>query len=164
MVKWCYMHKKAGETVDHLLLHCKYVSKLWSLILCLFVVQWVMPWKHCGGFVLLERELCSKGVRRWFGLLSIKFFLLFKTTHHGWTTSVVHRPYSVANGRKLEGVGKSSPLSSLKEMCLDLFFIVVNKDALVLSMSCYTREGGPHFWTLKFTHSFHDWDWIVKIT
>lgn len=80
-------------------------------------------------------------------MLSIKFFLLFKKTHHGWTTSVVHRPYSVANGRKLEGVGKSSPLSSLKEMCLDLFFIVVNKDALVLSMSCYTREGGPHFWT-----------------
>ena len=49
-------------------------------------------------------------------------------------------------------------------MCLDLFFIVVNKDALVLSMSCYTREDGPHFWTLKFTHSFHTWDWSVKIT
>ena len=49
-------------------------------------------------------------------------------------------------------------------MCLDLFFIVVNKDALVLSMPCYTREDGPHFWTLKFTHSFHTWDWSVKIT
>ena len=93
-----------------------------------------------------------------------KVFLLFKKTHHGWTTSVIRRPYSVAYERKLEGVGKSSPLSSLKEMCLDLFFIVVNKDALVLSMPCYTRVGGPHFWTLKFTHSFQDWDWIAKIT
>ena len=78
MVEWCYMRKKAGETVDHLLLHCEYVSKIWSLILCLFAVQWVMPWKCWGGFVLLERELLFEGVRRWFGVLSIKFFLLFK--------------------------------------------------------------------------------------
>lgn len=90
-----------------------------------------------GRICIAGKGALFEGVRRWFGVLSLKFFLLFKKTHQGWTTSVVRRTYSVAYGRKLEGVGRSLPLSSLKEMCLDLFFIVVNKDALVLSMPCY---------------------------
>ena len=31
------------ETVDHLLIHCKYAHTLWSEVLRLFGVQWVMP-------------------------------------------------------------------------------------------------------------------------
>ena len=39
ILDWCYMCKKAGETVDHLLSHCEYASELWSLVFCLFGVQ-----------------------------------------------------------------------------------------------------------------------------
>lgn len=31
------------ESCDHLLLHCQLARELWSVPLCLFEVQWVMP-------------------------------------------------------------------------------------------------------------------------
>ena len=40
---WCYICKCNGESVDHLLLHCSIALDLWSMILGLFGVQWVMP-------------------------------------------------------------------------------------------------------------------------
>ena len=42
---WCYMCKRRGESVDHLLLHCFIASELWSLVFCLFGIHWVMPHK-----------------------------------------------------------------------------------------------------------------------
>ena len=56
-VEWCCMCKVNRETMDHLLLHCDFVQSLWSLVFCLFRLQWVTPkrvddllacWK--GGF------------------------------------------------------------------------------------------------------------------
>jgi hypothetical protein len=35
--------KKSGESIDHLLLHCEIARDLWSYILILFGVEWVMP-------------------------------------------------------------------------------------------------------------------------
>ena len=43
VVEWCYMYKKNGESVDHLLLHCKMVSALWHSIFRWFGLHWVMP-------------------------------------------------------------------------------------------------------------------------
>ena len=43
MLDWCYMCKRCGESVDHLLLHCSIAWELWSLVFCLFGIQWVMP-------------------------------------------------------------------------------------------------------------------------
>ena len=37
------MCKRCGESVDHLLLHCPIAWELWSLVFCLFGIQWVMP-------------------------------------------------------------------------------------------------------------------------
>jgi hypothetical protein len=37
------MCKKSGESIDHLLLHCEVARDLWSYILILFGVEWVMP-------------------------------------------------------------------------------------------------------------------------
>jgi len=37
------MCKKNGESIDHLLLHCEVPHDLWSYILILFGVEWVMP-------------------------------------------------------------------------------------------------------------------------
>ena len=39
------MCKRAGESVDHLLLHCDYARELWSFIFCMVGLQWVMPGK-----------------------------------------------------------------------------------------------------------------------
>ena len=45
VLDWCYMCKRWGELVDHLLLHCPIAYKLWSLVFCLFGLHWVMPLK-----------------------------------------------------------------------------------------------------------------------
>ena len=45
VLNWCYMCKRCGESVYHLLLHCPIAYELWSLVLCLFGLQWVMPLK-----------------------------------------------------------------------------------------------------------------------
>ena len=42
---WCYMCKRGGESIDHLLFHFPQVFELWSLVFCLFGLHWVMPHK-----------------------------------------------------------------------------------------------------------------------
>ena len=43
VLDWCFMCKRAGESVNHLMLHCEYAQELWSMIFCLFGISWVMP-------------------------------------------------------------------------------------------------------------------------
>ena len=43
VLEWCFMCKRCGESVDHLLLHCPIAFEMWSMIFCLFGVCWVMP-------------------------------------------------------------------------------------------------------------------------
>ena len=43
VLDWCYMCKRFGESVDHLLLLCPIAWVLWSLVFCLFSIHWVMP-------------------------------------------------------------------------------------------------------------------------
>jgi hypothetical protein len=43
VIEWCCLCKKSGEFIDHLLLHCEIARNLWSYILILFGVEWVMP-------------------------------------------------------------------------------------------------------------------------
>jgi hypothetical protein len=43
VIEWSCLCKKSGESIDHLLLHCEIVRDLWSYILILFGVEWVMP-------------------------------------------------------------------------------------------------------------------------
>ena len=43
VLDWCYMCKRCGESVDHILLHCPIAWELWSLVCCLFGIHWVMP-------------------------------------------------------------------------------------------------------------------------
>ena len=42
LVNWCCLCRCEEETVDHLLIHCKYAYTLWSEVLRFFGVQWVM--------------------------------------------------------------------------------------------------------------------------
>ena len=37
------MCKRNGESLDHLYLHCPFAMDLWSMVLGLFGVSWVMP-------------------------------------------------------------------------------------------------------------------------
>jgi hypothetical protein len=43
VMEWCYMCKTSEESIDHLFLHCMVATELWSMILQLFGVVWVMP-------------------------------------------------------------------------------------------------------------------------
>jgi hypothetical protein len=43
VIEWCCMCKKSGESIEHLLLHCEVARELWSYILNLFGVDWIMP-------------------------------------------------------------------------------------------------------------------------
>jgi len=43
VINGCYMCKKTGESVDHLLLHCDVASALWSSLFSRFGMSWVMP-------------------------------------------------------------------------------------------------------------------------
>ena len=43
LVNWCCLCRSDEESVDHLLIHCKFASALWSEVLIMFGVQWVMP-------------------------------------------------------------------------------------------------------------------------
>ena len=48
ILDWCYMCKRNGELVDHLFLLCPFASDLWSMVLGLFGVSWVMPHSVLG--------------------------------------------------------------------------------------------------------------------
>jgi hypothetical protein len=43
IVDRCYLCKRDGETVDHLLLHCDVASTLWNHVFSQFGMSWVMP-------------------------------------------------------------------------------------------------------------------------
>ena len=43
ILDWCYMCKCNSESVDHLFLRCLVAMDLWSMVLGLFGVSWVMP-------------------------------------------------------------------------------------------------------------------------
>ena len=45
VLDWCYMCKRCGESVDHLLPHCPIAYEFWSIVFCLFGIHWVMPYK-----------------------------------------------------------------------------------------------------------------------
>lgn len=52
------MCKNDGENANHLYLHDDVAWELWSMVLCLFGVSWVMPF--CIGVVgLLDGEVCQ---------------------------------------------------------------------------------------------------------
>jgi hypothetical protein len=43
VIECCCLCKKSRESIEHLLLHCEVARDLWSYILTLFGVEWVMP-------------------------------------------------------------------------------------------------------------------------
>ena len=43
LVNWCCLCRCDEETVDHLLIHCKFAHGLWSEVFLMFGLQWVMP-------------------------------------------------------------------------------------------------------------------------
>ena len=54
LVNWCCLCRCDEETVDHFLLHCKFAHALWSEVLLMFGVQWVMPYTILSSFCLEE--------------------------------------------------------------------------------------------------------------
>lgn len=67
IVDWCCFCRRSGENVDHLLLHCEEVSRLWSFALRSFGVAWVLPKEVIDLFV---------GWRNWLGKYSLNIWNL----------------------------------------------------------------------------------------
>jgi hypothetical protein len=43
LASWCCMCKTAGETVDHLLIHCWFARQLWTFVFQTVGIDWVLP-------------------------------------------------------------------------------------------------------------------------
>jgi hypothetical protein len=43
VVIWCYLCKRNGESVDHLVLHCEVSCATWNEIFSRIGLSWVMP-------------------------------------------------------------------------------------------------------------------------
>jgi hypothetical protein len=54
VVEWCCICNKSGEFIDHLLIHCEVARELWSSILNLFGVNWVIPRRMSDLLVSME--------------------------------------------------------------------------------------------------------------
>ena len=54
ILNWCYMCECNSESVDHLFLHCLVAMDLWSMVLGLFGVSWVIPKSVVG--LLADRK------------------------------------------------------------------------------------------------------------
>ena len=53
LIGWCCLCWCSGETVDHVLLYCKFTYALWGEVFIMFGVQWVMPFLSGVGFGVL---------------------------------------------------------------------------------------------------------------
>ncbi|KAF5480926.1 hypothetical protein F2P56_001629 [Juglans regia] len=58
VLDWCYMCKKYGESVDHLLLHCEMAKGMWDDIFSRVGLSWVMPCRLVD-FLTSWRGLCG---------------------------------------------------------------------------------------------------------
>jgi hypothetical protein len=101
---WCCMCKNHWETGDHLLLHCEAAVGMWSFVLNMFGIQWVLPTK------VLDLLL---GWYNWFGRHSSTVWNLVP---HCLMWSV----WQERNRRIFEDSEKSS--SSLQEQFSGLLF------------------------------------------
>ena len=72
------MCKGAGESVDHLLLHCDYASELWSFIFCIVGLQWVMPCKVSDLLACWRRRAGSSKDVIWNAIPSCLMWLIWR--------------------------------------------------------------------------------------
>ena len=117
IVDWCCTCKQNEESVDHLLLHCGMVGELWSLVLCLFGLQWAIPkrvvnllgsWKgrfakHQNGNIWNAIPLCimwilskERNSRMFNGLerLLVELKLIFLYTLYDWMAALTSHSFS----------------------------------------------------------------------
>ena len=78
VLDWCFMCKKARESVDHLLLHCEYARELWSFILCIVGLHWVMPCKVSELLACLRRRAVSSKNVIWNAIPSCLMWLIWR--------------------------------------------------------------------------------------
>jgi hypothetical protein len=75
----CYLCKRDGEFVDHLLLHCDVASILWNLVFSRFGMSWVMPSREIelSTYLLAGGRLEGQGVLRFGRWCPYVFFGVF---------------------------------------------------------------------------------------
>ena len=45
VLDYCWLCKRSGESISHLLLHCSFATEIWNFFVNIFGISWVMP---CG--------------------------------------------------------------------------------------------------------------------
>ena len=75
----CFMCEKEEETIDHLLIHCKFAKMLWDLFLSIVGISWVFP--HLVLHTLLAWQGAAVGKKRrkiWFAAPLCLFWNLWR--------------------------------------------------------------------------------------
>ena len=65
ILDWCYLCKYNGESVNHLFFHCLVAMDLWSMVLGLFGVSWVMPQSIVGLLACWQGKLWHQNGHIW---------------------------------------------------------------------------------------------------
>jgi hypothetical protein len=65
IVDRCYLCKRDGETVDHLLLHCDVATTLWNHVFSRFGMSWVIPRRVVDLFACWWKASRSRSAAVW---------------------------------------------------------------------------------------------------
>jgi hypothetical protein len=60
VMKWCCMCKTCRESINCLFFHCEVVTEMWSALLQLFGVVWVMPQRVSGLLISWRGQLGNR--------------------------------------------------------------------------------------------------------
>ena len=91
LVYWCYLCRCDEETVDRLLLHCKFAHTLWSEVFLMFVVQWVISYTVASLLFTWRNWLGKYSSNVWNMVPACLMWLVWKE-HNARTFEDIEKP------------------------------------------------------------------------
>ena len=70
-VDWCCTCKQSGESVNHLLLHCKVAQALWRALFTIFYVIWVMQGRVADLLAYWKGQIDNRSIKEVWRIASL---------------------------------------------------------------------------------------------